>query len=158
MAMFIITDNLFTGWLNKFWNSSFRCILLLFVHRKEDNKRLKRKLNCEKKQLKRRKHQHILMWMLHFQKPGGWQSIRETFVKRKMSRDTFWDNMYCTLNDQVLDFWVHANHHSQKCLFLILESGNYHSHVVLLVLKLMSNSCWENKGNYNRERGLDMWS
>ena len=66
--------------------------------------------------------------------------------------------MYFTLNDQVLDFWVHANHHSQKFLFLILESGNYHSHVVLLFLKLMSNSFWENKGNYNREEGLDMWS
>ena len=75
-----------------------------------------------------------------------------------MSRDTFWDNMYFTLNDQVLDFWVHANHHSQKCLFLILERGNYHSHVVWLVLKLISNSCWEYKGNYNCEGGLDMWS
>ena len=26
------------------------------------------------------------------------------------------------------------------------------------VLKLINNSCWENKGNYNREGGLDMWS
>ena len=27
-----------------------------------------------------------------------------------------------------------------------------------LILKLINNSCWESKGNYNREGGLDMWS
>ena len=27
-----------------------------------------------------------------------------------------------------------------------------------VLLKLINNSCWENKGNYNREGGLDMWS
>ena len=27
-----------------------------------------------------------------------------------------------------------------------------------LLLKLINNSYWESKGNYNREGGLDMWS
>ena len=36
--------------------------------------------------------------------------------------------------------------------------GENEGHIWNLLLKLINNSFWESKGNYNRERDLDMWS
>ena len=39
-----------------------------------------------------------------------------------------------------------------------LRNFENEGHIWNLLLKLINNSFWESKGNYNRERDLDMWS